>query len=194
MARISEPTRDELSPDARAVLDHIAKTRGGLRGPYGVMLHHPPLAERVAAVGEQIRFRSLLSGADRELAVLAAAREADAPYEWAAHEPIARREGVRPEAIAVVRERLPTDGLTARETVLVDTVRALYRRHRLDDAEYAQAEAELGQPELVELVTLAGYYGMIAFVLNAFEVSLPPEAAAAEVEAFNRYAGGAGAR
>jgi 4-carboxymuconolactone decarboxylase len=173
MARISEPTRDELSPDARAVLDHIAKTRGGLRGPYGVMLHHPPLAERVAAVGEQIRFRSLLSGADRELAVLAAAREADAPYEWAAHEPIARREGTRPEAIAVVQDERPTSALTPREAVLVDTVRALFRTRRLTAAEFARAEAELGRPALIEVVTLAGYYGLVGLVLNAFEVELP---------------------
>jgi 4-carboxymuconolactone decarboxylase len=187
MARIPVLSRDELSPEGQAVYDHIAKTRGALRGPYGVMLHHPALAERVAAVGEQIRFRSLLSGADRELAVLAAAREVDAPYEWAAHEPIARREGVEAEAIAVVRERRPTDGLSARESVLVDTVRALFQRRRLDEAEYALAEAELGPAELVELITLAGYYGMIGFVLNAFEVDLPAEAAAAEMEAFNRH-------
>jgi 4-carboxymuconolactone decarboxylase len=174
MTRIPEPTRDRLPADAQATFDRIVATRGGLRGPYGVLLHHPALADRVAALGEQLRFRSLLAGADRELAILAAAREVDAPYEWAAHEPIARREGTRAEAIAAVRDRRPTDGLHPREVVVIDTTRALYRNHRLSDAEYARAEAELGRPALVELVTLAGYYGMIAFVLNAFDVTLPP--------------------
>jgi len=52
-------------------------------------------------------------------------------------------------------------------------VRTLYRAHRLTADEFARAEAELGRQGLIELVTLAGYYGMIAGVLNAYEVDLP---------------------
>ena len=157
MTRVPEPTRDELDPDARAVYDQIATTRGATRGPYGVLLHHPPLCERVAALGEQLRFRSGLPGPDRELAILTVGREVEAAYEWYAHEIIARREGTRPEAIAVVRDgaRRPA-GLTAREALIIDTVRALYRARRLTRAEFARAEAELGRRGLVELVTLAG--------------------------------------
>jgi 4-carboxymuconolactone decarboxylase len=174
MTRVPEPRREDLDAEGRAVYDRIAGTRGATRGPYGVLLHHPALADRVAALGEQLRFRSTLPGPDRELAILAAGREAEAPYEWAAHEPIALREGTRPEAIAAVREIRPTDGLLPREAVIVDTVRALYRRRGLTTAEFVRAERELGRRGLVELVTLAGYYGMIAGVLNAYEVDLPP--------------------
>jgi 4-carboxymuconolactone decarboxylase len=177
MTRVPEPTRDQLDPDTRAVYDQIAATRGATRGPYGVLLHHPALCERVAALGEQLRFRSGLSGADRELAILTAGREVEAAYEWAAHEPIARREGTRPEAINVVRDGRPTHGLAPREAVIVDTVRALFRTRRLSAAEFARAEAEFGRRGLVELVTLAGYYGMVGAILNAFEVDLPPGAA-----------------
>ena len=179
MTRIPEPTRAELAPDGQAVYDRIARTRGQTRGPYGVLLHHPPLAEAVAALGEQLRFRSLLPGADRELAILTAGREHEALYEWAAHEPIARREGTRPEAIAAVRDGGPIDGLRPREAVIVDTVRMLLREHRLTDEQFARADTELGRAALIELVTLAGYYGMIAGILNAFEMDLPPGAIAA---------------
>src|SRR5215471_10983576 len=174
MTRIPEPSRDDLAPSTRAIHDRIAATRGGLRGPYGILLHHPALCERVAALGEQLRFHSVLSGADRELAILAAGREAESPYEWAAHEPIAVREGTRPEAITIVREGTSTHALHRREALIVDTVRALYRNHRLTPDEFARAETELGRQGLIELVTLAGYYGMIAGVLNAYEVDLPP--------------------
>jgi 4-carboxymuconolactone decarboxylase len=173
MTRVPEPTRDELDPDTRAIYDQIATTRGAIGGPFGVLLHHPPLCERVAALGEQLRFRSGLPGADRELAILTVGREIEAAYEWIAHEIIARREGTRPEAIAVVREGRSADGLTPREAVIVDTVRALYRTRRLTGGEFARAEAELGRRGLVELVTLAGYYGMIGGILNAFDVDLP---------------------
>jgi 4-carboxymuconolactone decarboxylase len=176
MTRVPEPTREQLDPDTRAVYDQIAATRGATRGPYGVLLHHPPLCERVAALGEQLRFRSGLPGADRELAILTVGREVEAAYEWVAHEVIARREGTRPEAIAVVRDGRSTAGLTPREAIIVDTVRALYRARRLTEAEFTRAEAELGRRSLVELVTLAGYYGMIGGILNAFDVDLPPGA------------------
>jgi len=173
MTRIPEPRREELSAEARAVFDRIATTRGAIRGPYGVLLHHPTLADRVAALGELLRFDSKLPGAERELAILAAGREVGSPYEWAAHEPIALREGTRPQAIACIRDSRPTDGLAPREAVIVDTVRALYRTRRLTDRQFERAEAELGRVGLVELVTMAGYYGMIGFVLNAFAVPLP---------------------
>jgi 4-carboxymuconolactone decarboxylase len=177
MTRVPEPTRDELDPDTRAIYDQIAGTRGSVGGPFGPLLHHPPLCERVAALGEQLRFRSGLPGADRELAILTVGREIEAAYEWYAHEIIARREGTRPEAIAVVRDRGPTAGLVPREALLVDTVRALCRTRRLTRGEFARAEAELGRRGLIELVVLAGYYGMIGGILNAFDVDLPPGAA-----------------
>jgi 4-carboxymuconolactone decarboxylase len=176
MTRVPEATRDQLEPDARAVYDQIVASRGAIGGPFGVLLNHPPLCERVAALGEQLRFHSGLPGADRELAILTVGREIEAAYEWVAHEVIARREGTRPEAIAAVLDGRSTVGLTAREAVIVDTVRALYRARRLTVAEFARAEAELGRRNLVELVTLAGYYGMIGGILNAFDVDLPPGA------------------
>ena len=110
MTRIPEPKRDQLDPEVRTLYDRIAQTRGATRGPYVVLLHHPALCERVAALGELLRFQSGLPGADRELAILTAGREAEAPYEWAAHEPVALREGTRTEAIAVVRDDRATTG------------------------------------------------------------------------------------
>jgi 4-carboxymuconolactone decarboxylase len=173
MTRVPEPSRDQLDPEVRGLYDRIAETRGATRGPYVVLLHHPVLCERVAALGELLRFHSILPGADRELAILTAGREAEAPYEWAAHEPVALREGTRPEAIAVVRDGGPTQELRPREALIVDTVRAIYRARTLTADQFASAEAEFGRKGLIELVTLAGYYGMVAAVLNAFEVDLP---------------------
>ena len=173
MTRLPDVRRDALSPEGQAAYDKIASTRGDVRGPFALLLHHPALAERVAAVGEQLRFHSALPGADRELAILAAGREVEALFEWAAHEPIALREGTRPEAIEVVRDHRATTDLAPREALIIDTVRALFREHRLADEHYARAEAEFGRPGLVELIVLAGYYGLIGFVLNAFEADLP---------------------
>jgi 4-carboxymuconolactone decarboxylase len=170
MARIPPPNRDDLSPEGQRIYDQMVSARGNVRGPYTVLMHYPALAERVSALGDQLRGHGVLSGADRELATLAAVCEGKAHYAWAAHEDPARREGARPEAIEIVRARRPLDGLTAREATIVDTVRSLAREHRLTDEQFARAEAEFGREALIELVAIAGLYAMVGTILNAFEI------------------------
>jgi 4-carboxymuconolactone decarboxylase len=170
MSRLPEATRQSLSPRGQQAWDHIAGTRGGVGGPYQVLIQVPPLAERVADLGTYLRFEGLLAGADRELAILVVAREIGSRYEWVGHEAIARREGVRPEAIEVARAQASPADLTARERLIVEVARSLHRQHRLSDELFAAAEAELGREPVVELVALVGYYGLIAFVLVGYQV------------------------
>src|SRR5215210_3574432 len=116
MARLPALKREELDAYAQEVWDKVATTRGRVQGgPHGFMLYFPEIADRVAELGAQLRFKGGLSGADRELAILTAGREVEAPYEWAAHEPLGLQEGVRPEAIEVLRHQRSTDGLEPRE-------------------------------------------------------------------------------
>src|SRR5581483_10104075 len=109
-------------------------------------------------------------GADRELAILAVAREMGSRYEWVGQEAIARREGTRPEAIEAVRDLASLEGLNEREWLVVEVARGLMRHHALSDELFAAAREALGQEALVELVALVGYYSMIAMVLVGFEV------------------------
>jgi 4-carboxymuconolactone decarboxylase len=176
MARLAEPRREELPPESQEVWDRILKSRGGVRGPHSVLMYVPPLADLVAEEGDYLRFHGLLAGADRELAILATARELDVRYEWQAHEPIARREGAPSDAIEVVRDKGPADQLMPHEQTIVEVVRALVREHRIPDELYQRALAELGRDQIVELVGLVGYYLVIGFVLNGFEVDLPATA------------------
>ncbi len=46
---------------------------------------------------------------------------------------------------------------------------------RLNQEAYDAAHRFLGDAGMVELVSLCGYYTLISFLLNAFEVPLPPE-------------------
>ena len=90
-----------------------------------------------------------------------------------AHEPLGLKEGTRPEAIDVLRHQKATDGLEKREQLIIDVVRTIMREHRLSDDLYGRTEAEFGRAGLVEIIVLAGYYGMIGYALTAFEADLP---------------------
>jgi 4-carboxymuconolactone decarboxylase len=173
MARLPELTRDELDPEGQALWDSLIASRGYVGGPTACILHHPALAAKSTPLGSQLRYHGVLAGADRELTILTAGREVEAVYEWHAHEPIAREVGVSSEAIEVLRRQQPTTGLPEREAVIIDAVRSLYRQHKIPDDLCARADTLLGRQGLVEMIVLAGYYGLIGFVLNGFEVDLP---------------------
>ncbi len=175
MARLSAPDRDTLAPEDQAVWDRIAAVRSGVRGPFGVLMHAPRLADRVRALEDYFRFDGELPAADRELVVLVTAREMEARYAWARHEHRAHEDGTRPEAIDAVRANGPLDGLTPHERLLVETVRSLLRSRRLSDAQYAEALAELGERQLIELVALVGHYSLIGLTLGAFDVPRPDD-------------------
>ena len=59
------------------------------------------------------------------------------------------------------------------ERVVYDFTAALLRTGKVGHALYEEARESIGEEGLVELVTLAGYYTLVSFILNAFEVPLP---------------------
>src|SRR2546426_512027 len=94
-----------LEAEAKKVYARIASKRGRIGGPFAALMHHPPLAERVAAVGEYLRYDATLPGDIRELAIIITARHVFQPYEWVAHAAIAIREGLPEEIVEQVRTR-----------------------------------------------------------------------------------------
>lgn len=176
MARIPViASKDDVPAGHEHVWDQIASSRGKVVGPFSVLLHRPELARRTAELGAYIRFESSLTPVDRELAIIALAREMDCQFEWAYHVLEARKVGVREGAITAIAHRR-TDALTPEEALIVAYVSALFRRHRVDQPTFDTLRARLGVDGLVELTATAGYYGMLACTLNAFEVT--PEAGA----------------
>jgi 4-carboxymuconolactone decarboxylase len=177
MARLPTPKREELSAEGQAVYDKILQPDGRLRGPHAALIYVPPVSDRVNELGNYLRGEGGLPEADRELAICATVREGEARFAWQAHEATGRRVGTRPEAIEILRNKGPLDGLTQRERVIVEVVRSLARENGLSDDLFRRAMDELGREGLVELVALSGYYRLVGYVLNAFQVDLPPNAA-----------------
>ena len=136
-------------------------------------MHHPALAERVADLGEYLRFDATLPGYLRELAILITARHVAQPFEWVMHAPVATKEGLPDDVIERIRARGDLSTLPARYVRAARVVQHVLARESVPQPLQDHIQQEVGVTGLVELVVLAGYYQTIAAVLFAFDVPLP---------------------
>jgi 4-carboxymuconolactone decarboxylase len=88
---------------------------------------------------------------------------------------MALRHGVNQDAVDAIA-RGATPPLRDDERVVHAVARQLVDNGRVDRATYDAAHELLGDRGIVELVTLCGYYTLVSFTLNAFDVGLPPGA------------------
>ncbi len=168
--------RDQVQERHRAIFDTVAEGRGSVRGPFGILMHSPLLCRRHLDVGTFLRFNSGLEADSRELAIIATAREKDCPYIWAAHAPAARQAGLSAAVVSAVRDRGDLAGVPSVERDIVDYTRQLAQDNAVGAALFDRLQGRHGVPWLVELTCLIGHYGIVASILNAFEVAPAPDA------------------
>jgi 4-carboxymuconolactone decarboxylase len=176
--RLPLPNRDELSDAAKKLYDQLCDPKGkslvGLKGPGGIRLHSPRLAEVSSPVNRYLRWEAGFSGRVRELAILVTAREHNSWFEWVAHEDEAMREGLPSEIVDVVKLRKSVVGLPETDAVIIQFGRELFGARRVAPETFARALAILGRRGLVDLVSLMGQYAATAALLTAFDIQLHP--------------------
>jgi 4-carboxymuconolactone decarboxylase len=137
------------------------------------MLHAPSLVAAHRAYNRALRTVPGLEPALTELAILLAARAMNQAFEWTVHEREARKAGLDPRAIEVVRQGLDVEGLDvqglgAREAALIRLGREVFEARRVSPDTYAEAERLLGRGPLVSLTAI-----MAAVLLTVFDQQLP---------------------
>ena len=173
MARLPDMTRDQLKPEDQQFYDAIADSRGSVRGPYGVLLHSPDLAARVAHTGTYVRYNLDLSEALRETIILATAREIKSQYEFFAHARLARQAGLSEDTIQAIAHGTAPQGLLGDEAMLVRYVHELLRNHKISDATFDAVRDRFGMQKTLEITGLIGHYLLVGQILAAFDVELP---------------------
>jgi 4-carboxymuconolactone decarboxylase len=170
MARLKPITsKTQLAPKDQPIADAVIKSRGGIQGPFTMLLHCPQLANHMVQVGGYVRFEGSLDMRVRVLAAMTVAREFDAVYVWGAQTGSARKQGVPEATITAIREK-HSRGLPAEDAQIVDFTRTLIRKHRVDDASAKALQARFGDEQFVELTGVIGYYSMLAMTANACEL------------------------
>lgn len=173
MARLNDVTREQLATEHQEFFDSIASSRGSVRGPYGVLLHSPDLAARVAHTGTYVRFELDITEAQREIIICATAREIRQQYEFSAHARLARQAGVPEDVVNAIATGTAPDGMTGIEASLVKYVQELVQNHKISDETFNAVSDHFGTQKTVEITGLIGHYMLVGQILSAFEVDLP---------------------
>jgi 4-carboxymuconolactone decarboxylase len=176
MPRIAPVTgKSDVPVEHHATVDAVLKVFGQVRGPFSMLLHSPKLAERVLSLVTFFRDESVVDARLRSVAILAAVREREAAYVWAAQVAAARRNGLADEIIDVLRARGDAAKLPPVERDIVVYTRQLMRGNRVDQAAFDALKSRHDAQWMVELTAAINYFALLSGVVNAFEVAAPPD-------------------
>lgn len=174
MKRLPELSTDAMTPEQRRIHDDItAGPRGSVQGPFMAWLRNPGLADPAQRLGEYCRFHTTLTRDLAEIAICVTAVHYRAEFEWWAHSRLAHEAGVPEHVTEAIRAGREPELEDDRTRAVWRTARALNERHRLSDAEFADAREALGEQGLVDVVGLCGYYALVSLTLNTFEIPTP---------------------
>ncbi len=183
-ARLPEVQREQLDADGQRAFDtYVSPGTGygsGLRGPIGMWMHSPALAEATFDLRQRVRYGTEKDQRLTELAIISTAREIDNQYEYSAHEPLAVAAGLEQEIIDVVRFRKDLDdldtieGFGRTEQTIVRFAREVISEEKVSSETFADALDVFGPEGLMDLVGLIGYYNYVAITLKAFDVQRLP--------------------
>jgi len=185
LARLPQVERADLDAAGREAFDtYVSPGTGyetGLRGPIGVWMNSPALAQAMFDVRQRVRYESDRDQRLTELAIISTAREIDNQYEYTAHEPLAIAAGLEQDIIDIVRFRRPVEdnrhiaGFGETEQVIVKFAREVISEDRVSAETFARAIDIFGEEGVVDLTGLIGYYSFVAITLKAFDVQRPAD-------------------
>jgi 4-carboxymuconolactone decarboxylase len=174
--RLSKLDENNLTADQRALADSIKSGPRGqfkMSGPFAIYLHAPTFGELAQKLGGHLRFKTGVSPRLSEFAIMCTAQHWKAQYEWAMHEPMAEKAGVKPQTIRDIQAGRAPKSAPRDEMAIYAFIKELYAKKRVSTGVYNRVKKLLGEAAVVELVGILGYYAMVSMTLNTFKAPLP---------------------
>jgi len=174
MGRIPPADAAEMTAEQKALSARISGPRSGeTRGPFPVWLRSPELLDRVNELAVYFKDERALPARLRELAILINARHWSSEYQWHVHMRHAQRLEIDAAALDAVAAGKPASFPAPDEQAVYDFCRALLGPDPVSDDAHARVREQLGIEGVIELVTLVGFYSLIAVAIKGFDVGLP---------------------
>jgi len=157
----------------KAMAEFAAARKADVSGPFWPLLRSPEVMNRARAMGDYLRFTSVLPPRLSEFAIIITARQWTQNYEWDVHAPLAQQGGLRPSIIAALADgRRPVE-MADDEDVLYTFCDELHRNQSVSDATYDRTVKTFGEQGVIDILGISGYYTMLAMVLNTARTPVP---------------------
>ncbi|MGP4102983.1 EF-hand domain-containing protein [Nonomuraea sp. KM90] len=181
-ARIPYPTPDELSGEARRLLQALPPLN-----IFRMAAHAQTVFPAAMGFSRAVLADMTLPGDLRELAVLQVAVDLGATYVWTQHVSAAQAEHTaRSKMIAIRDGRLDAPCLTEAEQATVSFTAEVLHRGSASDTTFARLRRHLSPRQIVELLIVTGFYTMLGRISTALAL----DADASQGDAVVGYATG----
>ena len=174
-ARLPYLQRKDMDENNQKIFDQLPglSKEGVLSGPLAFAAYNPGVAKALfdlhnAAVG------GTLTPHVRELAIMVACRETNYSLEWNGHEAAARKAGVDPKVLEVVRSRGALTGLDESDAAVIRFGRQMLSDKKVDSATFAKVAQLLGRRGAMDLVAVMNTYAVSGFYALAVDEHMPP--------------------
>jgi len=181
MARIPYPNLEDLPEKVRVAAEKLP--------PLNIMkmfLNAPTNAIPLLVFGQSILTKQELDDHLRELAILRVAHLTGANYEWTQHVPLAKETGVTDAQVEALPQGADSDAFNEVEKKVIRFTDEVTQDVKASAETFAALEKDLGPRQMVELALAIGFYGMVARVMESFEVELEPTAGTYSIDQLRR--------
>tara|TARA_A100001037_G_scaffold211088_1_gene189170 strand:+ start:1956 stop:2489 length:534 start_codon:yes stop_codon:yes gene_type:complete len=167
MARVDLKNQKDLPEEYQYLMGEDAL---GERNIFRAMGNNPPILKSYMLYGTTLWKECGLSAKDRELVILAIARELDSEYEWQQHYDIGQKVGVSIEEMRIIGEN-KLELLGDKISVALEYAQAFVRGRVTDDIHQRLSE-NYDDREIVGIAMLSSHYLATAEMLSALDVPL----------------------
>ena len=165
---------DDMTPEQKTMVDHLlAGERGGVRGPFNVLLRSPEVGDLGAEFGGAMRFRIPIPADVRETIILTTGRYWMAQYEWQAHKTAALQNGVSPAIIEAIAAGRRPAAMSPDMEIAYNLIDELITSHQVASDTFKAAKDRYGERGVFDMIGLSGWYGLVSMLLDVDRYPLP---------------------
>jgi alkylhydroperoxidase family enzyme len=168
MARVPYVDSEDVPPEHRDLL--VSSLQDRPLHVYRALGNNPAVLAGLRSFFAALWSDTGLRERERELVILAAARERENAYEWHQHVRIAGSAGVNEAEMRAIADGDLGD-FDDREAALIGYARAVVR-DAVTDERHAAVAAEYDDATVVGIAALAGGYAMLGGLIDAFDLEL----------------------
>jgi 4-carboxymuconolactone decarboxylase len=169
--RVPLVERDEMEEAGLPIYDRVSGARGHMGNIFKALANSASALDKVAAVGEFVRFQADFDPALREAVILTVARELSCTYEYTHHYPLAAKAGIDPDVLP----RIATPEGESQPAPLGPALRyarLVANNQPVPDDLFEELRGLFGNAMLTDLTVMIGYYGLLGRVINTFQVQV----------------------